>query len=146
QPPGPAQPEVPLEQLLVKADAKKGAEDAKKCQVCHSFEKGGKVLTGPPLYGVVGRPKASIPGFNYTAALKKLGANWTLEDLFHSIASPKTFAPGTAMTFAGIPRPTERADVLAFLNSLSDNPQPLNKAALPSPTRAAEAPGGAVAQ
>lgn len=144
--PGPAQPEVPLEQLLVKADAAKGAESAKKCAVCHTFDKGGKVLTGPPLWGVVGRPKASVPGFNYSAALKQLGGNWTLDDIFKFVANPKAMAPGTAMTFGGITRPTERADLLAYLNSLSDNPQPLTKAALPSPTRAAQAPGGAVAR
>jgi cytochrome c len=147
QPPGPAQPEVPLEQLLVKADVAKGAESAKKCAVCHSFDKNGKVITGPPLYGVVGRAKASVPGFNYSAALKQLGGNWTIEDLFKFTASPKAFAPGTAMTFGGIPRPTERADLMAYLNSLSDNPQPLTKGAeLPSPTRAAQATGDTLAR
>src|SRR5262249_60723737 len=96
--------------------------------------------------GLAGRRKRRAPGFTYGAALKKRGGTWPLGDLSHFTASQKTFAPGTAMTFAGIPRPTERADVLAFLNSLSDNPQPLNKAALPSPTRAAQAQGGAVAR
>jgi cytochrome c len=146
-PGGPAQPEVPLEELLVKADVAKGAESAKKCAVCHTFDKGGKALVGPPLYGVVGREKGSVPGFNYSPALKQAGGNWTIGDLFKFIANPKAMVPGTAMTFAGVNRPTERADLMAYLNSLADNPAPLTKGAeLPSPTRAAQAPGGALAR
>ena len=141
----PTQPEVPLEELLVKADATRGAESAKKCMTCHTFDKGGRPLIGPNLYGIVGRPKASEQGFNYSPALKQVGGNWTIPDLFKFIANPKTMVPGTAMTFPGISRPSERADLLAYLNSLSDNPQPL-KAEAPTKTRAAQAPHGTLAQ
>jgi cytochrome c len=129
----PAEPEVPIEQLLVKADVGRGENSAKKCGACHTFNKGGRPLVGPNLWGVVGRPKASEPGFNYSAALKAKGGNWTIEDLNQFIANPKGFVPGTNMTFAGIQRGGERADVIAYLNTLSDNPAPLPKAA--------EAPG-----
>ena len=134
----PAQAEVPLDQLLASADVGRGAESAKKCVACHSFEKGGKTLSGPPLWGLVGRAKAGFPGFNYSAALKSQTGNWTLPDLYKFITNPKSMVPGTAMAFAGITRAGERADLLAYLNSRADNPAPLN--------RAAQAPGGAVAR
>jgi cytochrome c len=141
-PPGQsAQPEVPLEQLLAKADVSRGAESAKKCAACHTFEKGGRTLVGPPLWGIVGRPKASVPGFNYSPGMKQLSGNWTAEDLFNFIANPRGMVANTSMTFARIPRATERADLIAYLNSLSDNPQPLTKGAQATrATRAAQAP------
>lgn len=140
-PSAPAQPEVPLSQLLASADVARGAESAKKCAACHTFEKSGRTLAGPPLWGIVGRAKASVPGFNYSPALKQLTSNWTVPDLFNFIANPKAMVPGTAMSFSGIPRATERADLLAYLNSLADNPAPLSKGAqAPAGTRAAQAP------
>jgi cytochrome c len=128
-PKGPAQPEVPLEQLLASADVSRGQSSAQKCGICHTFDKGGKNLVGPNLWGVVGRPKASEPGFNYSPAMKAAGGNWTIPDLMQFVAKPQAMVPGTAMTFSGIPRATERADVIAYLNSLADNPAPLTKAA-----------------
>ena len=125
----PKQPEVPLEQLLASADVGRGQSSAQKCAVCHTFDKGGKNLVGPNLWGVVGRPRASAPDFNYSQAMKDKGGTWTVGDLMQFIANPKAFVPGTAMTFTGIPRAGERADVIAYLNSLSDNPAPLTKGA-----------------
>lgn len=121
--------QVPIEQLLAKADISHGQSSAKKCAACHTFDKGGHPLVGPNLWGVVGRPKASEPGFKYSAALKAKGGNWTVDDLNQFISNPRGYIPGTAMTFAGIPRESERADVIVYLNSLSDNPAPLPKAA-----------------
>jgi cytochrome c len=134
----PAEPEVPIEQLLAKADVGRGETSAKKCAACHTFDKGGRPLVGPNLWGVVGRPKASQPGFNYSTALKAKGGSWTIDDLNQFIANPRGFVPGTNMTFAGIPRTGERADIIAYLNSLSDNPAPLPKSA--------EAPGAPKSQ
>jgi len=77
----------------------------------------------------VGRPKASESGFNYSAALKAKGGNWTIDEINQFLTNPRGYVPGTNMTFAGLPRGSERADVIAYLNSLSDNPAPLPKAA-----------------
>src|SRR2546429_445311 len=101
----------------------------------HKF---GRNLVGPNLWGVIGRPKASEAGFNYSAALKAKGGTWAIDDLNQFINNPRGYIPGTNMTFAGIQRGGERADVIAYLNSLSDNPAPLPKAA--------EAGGGAKPQ
>jgi cytochrome c len=125
----PAEQEPPIEQLLAKADVARGENSAKKCAACHTFTKGGRPLVGPNLWGVVGRPKASESGFNYSAALKAKGGNWTIDDLNHFLNNPRGFIAGTNMTFAGLPRGSERADVIAYLNGLSDNPAPLPKAA-----------------
>ena len=89
---------------------------------------------GPNLWGVVGRPKASEPGFSYSDALKKKGGNWTIDDINQFITNPQAWVPGTKMTFAGVPRAKERADIIAYLNSLADNPAPLPKAAEASGT------------
>jgi cytochrome c len=125
----PAEKEPPIAQLLASADPKRGEDSAKVCQACHTFEKGGPAKVGPNLWGVVGRPRASMPGFDYSGGMKSMGGTWTVEDLNQFLAKPQAFVSGTKMTFAGLTRPQVRADVIAYLNSLSDNPAPLPKAA-----------------
>src|SRR6476659_10743770 len=119
----------PIEQLLAKAEVGRGETSAKKCAACHTFNKGGRPLVGPNLWGVVGRPKASEAGFNYSAAMKAQKGNWTPEDLDVYLTNPKAMVPGTNMAFAGIPRGKERADVITYLNSKSDKPAELPKQA-----------------
>ncbi|TPQ30854.1 cytochrome c family protein [Bradyrhizobium guangdongense] len=120
----------PIEKLLQTASVEKGASAAKKCGACHTFEKGGPNRVGPNLYGVVGEPRGEgRGGFNFSAAMKGKGGTWTIDDLNKFIANPKGFIPGTAMGFAGIQKDSERADVIAYLNSLSDSPKPLPTAA-----------------
>ena len=124
----------PVETLLASASTEKGQATAKQCAACHTFEKGGPNRVGPNLYGIVGANKAHLPNFNYSAAMKAKGGDWSLEELNKYLANPRGYVPGTNMTFAGL-RDSARADVIAYLNSLADSPKPL-------PTAQAPAQGG----
>ncbi|QIJ73432.1 c-type cytochrome [Methylobacterium sp. NI91] len=115
----------PVAVRLASADADKGKGGTKACQACHSFEKGGPNKVGPDLWDIVEREKAHAAGFDYSASLKEKGGTWTYEDLDHFLESPKGYAKGTKMAFAGISSPAERANVIAYLRTLSDSPKPL---------------------
>jgi cytochrome c len=132
-PSGPAAapaPSEPIEKLLQTASAEKGATAAKVCQTCHTFEKGGPNRVGPNLFGIVGDNRGEgRNGFNFSAAMKAKGGTWTFDDLNQFLTNPKAFIPGTAMGFAGISKDSQRADVIAYLRTLSDNPVPLPAAA-----------------
>jgi cytochrome c len=117
-----AAPALPLPELLAKADPKKGEALTKACQACHNFEKGGAAKVGPPLYGVVGRAVASIPGFAYSDAMKAKGGDWTYENINTFITSPRAYISGTKMGYGGEKDAGRRADILAYLRTLSDSP------------------------
>jgi len=131
-------PEVPLPALLAKADPKKGEQIAKVCETCHNFKEGAGAKIGPDLWNVVGRPVGSFPGFAYSDALKKIGGDWTFEKLNDWIKAPSAMAPGTKMAFAGEKDAEKRADVLVYLQTLSDKPVPF-----PKPSAAQAAPAAA---
>jgi cytochrome c len=131
------EPEEPIETLMASASVEKGQATAKQCQACHTFEKGGPNRVGPNLWGIVDRPRASEAGFNYSAAMKAKGGKWTYDELNKFLASPRSYIQGTAMTFAGLARDTQRADVIGYLRTQADSPVPLPKAAANAPAPAA---------
>ncbi|MDB5539801.1 MAG: cytochrome c family protein [Devosia sp.] len=143
----PAAAEVPLGVLLASASASAGQTAVRKCQSCHNFAEGAGNKQGPDLYGVVGRLMGSVPGFAYSDAMlahKAAGDTWTYENLNAFITAPKTFMPGTKMGFAGDKDPADRANILAYLQTLSPTPVPFPPAeAAPAAAAAAPAAGAA---
>jgi cytochrome c len=118
--------EQPAAFYLASGDAQAGEQVFKKCTACHVATKGGANGTGPDLWGVVGSGIAKRPtGFAYSSALSGKGGNWDWTNLFAWLKSPRDFAPGTKMTFAGLSKPEDRANVIAYLNKQSDSPLPL---------------------
>jgi cytochrome c len=135
----------PIETLLASASVEHGAQVAKQCTICHNLQEGQGPKIGPDLYGVVGRPVASVPSFKYTAALKAKGGTWTFDALNPWLTDPRADVPGTAMTFAGLPNEKQRADVIAYLNTLSPHPLPLPTAKSDSANAPADGAKPAVA-
>ena len=137
--------EVPIATLLPKADAAKGAEVFKKCAACHTINQGGGNGIGPNLYAVVGDEIAhGRAGFAFSDALAKVGGKWDFDKLNAWLTSPRKFAAGTKMTFAGLGNPQDRANVLAYLNSQGSNlPLPAAPAAGAAPAGADAKTGGA---
>jgi cytochrome c len=121
----PAAPAESIGPLLASADIDAGKNLAKKCAACHTFDKGGPNRIGPNLYGIVGEPIAEGKGYSFSAPLTAHKGTWTIAELDQWLANPKTMVPGTKMTFAGLPKPQDRANVIAYLNTLSDAPKPL---------------------
>ena len=111
--------------MLASASAERGQKATRVCQACHSFEQGGPNKIGPDLWGVLGRDIASHEGFSYSSALSGKDGAWDYDTLNAFLTNPREWAPGTKMTFAGIKKPEDRADVIAYLRTLSDNPEPL---------------------
>ena len=136
-----AAPAQPVEFYLASADPAKGGDVFKKCAACHNADKGGPNALGPNLWNVVGEGIGQgAGGFPFSDALKGKGGNWDWTSLNDWLTSPKKFAPGTKMTFAGLSKPEDRANVIAFLNQHSDAPKPMPAAP------AAAAPGAAPAE
>ncbi len=137
----PAAADKPIAFYLASADVTKGEAVFKKCGACHNADKGGAAGIGPNLYGIVGAPQARAAGFGYSEALAGMkGKTWDWDALNAWLTSPKAYAPGTKMAFAGIAKPEDRAAVIAWLNSKSDGPLPLPAAPAEEAAPAAEAP------
>ncbi|MBF9031814.1 c-type cytochrome [Rhodobacterales bacterium HKCCE3408] len=117
--PAEAEPEVPFEEVFASADASAGERVFRQCSGCHAVEEGRNGV-GPSLYGVVGRDIASISDFSYSDALSGLEGAWTPEEISHFIANPRDYAPGTAMSYNGLSDIEDRANVIAYLESVAN--------------------------
>ncbi|MBN13720.1 MAG: hypothetical protein CMJ15_00635 [Pelagibacterium sp.] len=139
-------PEVPsIAARMQTASAEEGANLITRCQSCHDYSPANENRTGPGLYGVVGHPIASHEGFAYSDALAALGADgeiWDYEHLDGFLESPRDYAPGTKMSFAGLSNPEDRANLIAFLRENSDDPFPLPEAPAEDEAALAEGEGG----
>ncbi len=117
---------VDLATLLAEADVASGEKQAKKCTACHSFDDGGPNKVGPNLWDIVNRQIAADSDFGYSEVLEDMsGETWNYENLSEFLADPKGWAPGTKMAFSGIKKHDKRADLIAYLRSLSGSPAPL---------------------
>ena len=127
-----------LDQRLATADPWTGEQVFARCSACHVVGETSGDRDGPNLWGIVDHPVASrSPRFAYTSALKRVGGTWTVERLDRWLTNPRTFAPGTAMAFAGLSDPVDRADVIAYLRR--------NGPGDPKPSRRVEASGATAA-
>lgn len=116
----------PVAPLLAAADPVKGQQIAKVCAACHTFDKGGPNRVGPNLWGIVNANRAHLgDGFAYSAAMKSVGGVWGYEELNAYLAKPRQVVPGNKMAFAGLNKPEDRANVIAYLRTLADSPAPL---------------------
>ena len=111
-----------VEPLLASASVENGVKVAKKCLQCHSFEKGGKAKTGPNLWNIVERKVGVVDGYAYSKAMKEHGGNWSFAKLNEYLHKPRSSVPGTKMSFAGLKKVQDRADLIAYLRTLSDAP------------------------
>lgn len=121
EPKGPAE----VGPLLASADVEAGLKLAKRCTACHAFEDGGPNKTGPALWNIVNAPKGGIDGYKYSDALAGFGGNWGYEELNQFLYNPKAYVKGTKMAFKGLNKDKDRANMIAYLRSLSANPAPL---------------------
>jgi cytochrome c len=120
--------------VLAKADVAAGKATSSKCEACHDTSSAKTIKIGPPLFGVVDRPRASIAGFSYSGGMKAKGGTWTYDELFKFLKSPQAYITGTKMSFAGLSKAEDRINLIAFLRTNADSP-----AAIPAPKPAAAA-------
>ena len=123
----PSGPE-PILALIGSADIASGEKLSKKCTACHTFDQGGQNKVGPNLWGIVNAPRANVGGFSYSAALTDTGGQWSYTELNGFIHRPKSWIEGTKMNYNGLKKTKDRADLIAWLRTLSASPAPLPSA------------------
>jgi cytochrome c len=137
--------------VLPKASVADGQTVSGRCQQCHDLSKGGPNKIGPNLWGIVGRPRASHPGFDYSSAMMANHDPWTYDKLFTYLKLPAAMVPGTKMTFAGITSEQDRINLIAYLRTLADSPvaipapTPAKPTAAPAPAASGSAPASPAA-
>jgi cytochrome c len=137
--PAPAAELPPIGPKLATANVDHGkALFQQQCFTCHTIDKGGANKVGPNQWDLLGRKKASESGFSYSSAMQAMGGEWTYEDINKMIFKPQAFVKGTKMAFVGLPKEQDRADVIAYLRTMNDNPPPL-PAAAPADAKPADA-------
>jgi len=136
--------QVPLAVLLANADPAEGESFVRACASCHTFDQGGADRIGPHLWGVVGRDKGGVEGFNYSSAMTEVEGEWSYEALDGFLHQPRDYLPGTSMSYAGIRDPEDRANVIAYMRTLSEDPLPLPEP--PAEEAAAEDEGAAAGE
>jgi cytochrome c len=134
------EPDLPT--LLASADIAAGEAQFRACGSCHNDAPGAAAKVGPNLWGVVGRAIGGDASFNYSGAMAAHGGTWTFDNLFHFLESPSGFVPGTAMSYRGMRRAGDRANLIAYLNQQSPNPLPLPEVTASEPTEAATEAAG----
>lgn len=134
-----------LATLLAEGSADAGQGVFAKCTACHSINAGGANAIGPNLHGIMGKPLAGVGGFAYSSALSDKGGNWTFEDMDAWLKSPQAYASGTKMSFAGLSKPEERANVMLYMLANGGGPAlpepPADEPAAEGEADAAEADG-----
>ena len=118
----PEKPKLTFEELLAIASIEDGKKVSSKCTACHGFNSGGGNRIGPNLWGILGKAKAEASGFKYSDSLMGLGGIWSIEDMNLWLKSPKKYAPGNSMAFVGLRKDKDRANLIAYLNSMAESP------------------------
>ena len=111
--------------LFASTSAAEGAKVFTKCSACHSIAEGGANKIGPALWGVLGRPAGSVPGYKYSKAMAEYGKNWSFEEMNNFLIKPKDWIKGTKMSYAGLKSEKERAAVILYMNENTNSPLPL---------------------
>jgi cytochrome c len=111
--------------VLPKANLAEGRRESSQCMQCHDLSQDRQNQFGPPLWGIVSRPRATAPGFQYSQGMRASHAPWTFDRLYAYLASPQAYVPGTPMSFPGIRNDRKRIDLIAYLRTLADNPAQL---------------------
>ncbi|MEJ1967520.1 MAG: cytochrome c family protein [Rhizomicrobium sp.] len=119
--------------VLPTADVAGGKAISARCEQCHDISKGGPNKIGPELWDVIGRPRATNPGFSYSSAMAADHNPWTYDKIFKFVHQPQTYVPGTKMSFAGLRSAQDRINLIAFLRTQEDTPAPIPA---PSPAKA----------
>ncbi len=116
---------APIGPMLAAADIEAGRKVARKCVSCHTFNKGGANKIGPNLWDIVEAEQSTGADFKYSKTFKALDGRWTYDDINRFLHKPRTYAKGTKMSFAGLRKDSDRANIIVYLRSLSDSPKPL---------------------